>query len=268
MQESQIIMDDTTGFFVINLDRSPERWDSIQKQLSSIHVNPHRVAAIDGRGREVSEFPECNPKQFRLSHGNLPLPTEIACSLSHIKTLREFLASGYSTAVVLEDDAILADDFADAVAAALRHSDQWDLLLLYGNHSGFPAHLVDMTEKYSLCGLSFRQTGSVAYMINRPCAERLVASLVPIRVPIDHAFTHPSYHKLKMRACLPYPVPATAKGKSTIGGQNVKRERPQHWRLLSLVYRTKQEILRLAHYMFVDPIFFRALGDAMWRGKK
>lgn len=257
----------STSIYVINLDRSPERWASISEQLEAQGLTPHRIAAVDGKGRTLSDFPECDPNRYRRCHGALPRTTEIGCYLSHVKALRAFLESDDAIATIIEDDSVINDDFAEALHLLERNSAHWDMMLLYGNHRALPARLVEISEKYAICGLSFIQTGSVAYMINRACAKALLQNLLPIRLPYDHAFTHPAFHKLRMRACLPYPVSATRSSGSTID-YSVKQHKELRWRVPTLAYRTKQEIYRVLHYALVDRIFISSLRDAVFSGKR
>jgi len=255
------------GIFVVNLDRSPERWASISEQLEAQGLTPHRVAAVDGKGRSLADFPECDPKGYRLCHGALPRTTEIGCYLSHVKALRAFLESDCAIATIIEDDSVINDDFAEVLQLLEQNRAHWDMMLLYGNHRALPARLIEISEKYAICGLSFIQTGSVAYMINRACAKALLENLLPIRLPYDHAFAHPAFHKLRMRACLPYPVSATRSSGSTID-YSVKQKKQLRWRVPTLAYRTKREIHRVLHYTLVDRIFFSSLRDAVFPGKR
>jgi len=257
----------STGIYVVNLDRSPERWASISEQLEAQGLTPQRIAAVDGKGRSLSDFPECDPDRYRRCHGALPRTTEIGCYLSHVKAMRAFLESDYAIAAIIEDDSVINEDFAQALSLLEQNKAHWDMMLLYGNHRAFPARLVEISEKYAICGLSFMQTGSVAYMINRACAKALLENLLPIRLPYDHAYTHPSFHRLRMRACLPYPVSATRSSGSTID-YSVKQKKHLRWRIPTLAYRTKQEIRRVLHYAFVDRIFFSSIRDSVFSGKR
>jgi glycosyl transferase family 25 len=223
-------------------------------------LHGERVAAVDGKGRLIEDFPECKPEEFVRCHGSVPLATEIGAYLSHIKALQTFLNSGNRIGLILEDDASFAADFSDALKGILAHEADWDLMLLFGNHRGFPARLKRINEKYTICGLTFKQTGAVAYMVNRKSAEALLARLLPIRVPIDHAYTHPSYHPLRMRTCLPYPVPTTGSSGTTIGWKG-KRRLTLGRRLTVSAYRAKQEMLRLFHYTVRDPLLHLSIAD-------
>jgi len=242
---------------VINLDRSPQRWTSMESQLARLGLSATRVPAVDGRGMSPDDFAEFDPAGYAACHGREPVATEIACYMSHLAAMRQFLTSGSDCCVILEDDAVLAPDFAGVIAALARRPDEWDLMLLFGPHSGGPVRLSPLDETHWIVGQTFRQTGSSAYMINRACAERFVRSLVPMRVPYDHAFTLPWKHGLKMRACLPFPVPETLRDTSTIGW-NARKKPSLLKRLRVLAYRTRTETRRFLHFLFVDPVIVRS----------
>ena len=244
--------------FVINLDRSPERWDGLSARLHQLGLAAERVSATDGKGRLPAEFPEFDAAGYARCHGRTPMATEIGCYLSHVRVLEKFLAGDKEFAIVLEDDAILCDDFALAVSDLVAFRSEWDLILLFGVHGGGPVRLTKTATQHWISALTLRQTGSTAYMVKRACAAQLLKNLLPMRVPYDHAYTLPWIHGLRMRACLPYPVPAQQSGPSTIGWLERKRPAPLQ-RLRVLWYRTKTETSRVWHYLVKDPVIIRAL---------
>ena len=48
--------------FVINLDRSPDRWLSINKQLTKLGINAERISAFDGNTLTHDEIKKFNTK--------------------------------------------------------------------------------------------------------------------------------------------------------------------------------------------------------------
>src|SRR6218665_581721 len=116
------------GIFAINLDRSPDRWAEIERHFGGLPWPLQRIAAVDARN---------NPCAVLSVRGqSLPFPpdggawnghrnrifmlTEEACLAGHVLTWRQFLASDFEHALVLEDDAEPQSGFAEAVAELLR----------------------------------------------------------------------------------------------------------------------------------------------------
>jgi len=119
--------------FVINLDRSPARFASISQQLSRFNLPFERISALDGSIPEQLETARANysanlnKKNFRraLSNG------EIACFASHRRAWKLIANTTTGGGVVLEDDALLSDDFAEAIALLQTNAAEW------GAHSNF-----------------------------------------------------------------------------------------------------------------------------------
>jgi len=90
--------------YIINLKRSPERWQSIHNHLTALNIAHERVDAVDAR---LLKFPASSyNKQINNKVYFLPLKdAEVACYLSHVAALRQFVENESIThAVVLEDD--------------------------------------------------------------------------------------------------------------------------------------------------------------------
>ncbi len=251
--------DQTYAIYVINLDRSPQRWLHLQDDLSAQGLIAERVPAVDGKGKSWTEFPEFDPIGYARCHGREPMATEIGCYLSHVAVLRHFMASPHQHCVILEDDAQLGLSFAAQMADMIKNADAWDLLLLYGIHTGGPVVTRQTPAGNAIAALTMRQTGSTAYAINRACAKDLLANLIPMRVPYDHAYTLPWIHAHRMRACLPYPVPQTRPSPSTIGWTD--RKNPSFiTKMRVLWYRTQTETRRFCHYLMNDPAWLTRVG--------
>jgi GR25 family glycosyltransferase involved in LPS biosynthesis len=88
----------------INLDRSPDRKDYMEKILYNINIPSTRISAIDGREEPVREFIK--------PHVTSITDYEIACSLSHVKCINylyELETTTYNNGennyyIVCEDD--------------------------------------------------------------------------------------------------------------------------------------------------------------------
>lgn len=53
---------------------------------------------------------------------------EIACAMSHINVWRFFLSSSYKNILILEDDAILNDDFSELLDNLDSFPEGWDMI--------------------------------------------------------------------------------------------------------------------------------------------
>lgn len=92
--------------FLINLDRQPGRLRFMQQQLSALGVTPIRISAINGRDPN-ERLRSCAAFYAQLS------PGEVGCFESHRRLWQRIVDEGIPAAFVIEDDVILASDFAE-----------------------------------------------------------------------------------------------------------------------------------------------------------
>lgn len=98
--------------YVINLDRSPDRWEHMQKQLSTIgaqhtSLKIQRVVGVDGSKLTENEISFHQQSAFNLSKIACPRDlskAEIGCYLSHKKCWEKLINSSSDWILILEDD--------------------------------------------------------------------------------------------------------------------------------------------------------------------
>lgn len=204
--------------YVINLDRRPDRWATMEARLGALGIPHERVAAVDAETADPALFARAFPRAGplgRLGRGDM------ACTLSHFETMRRFLATDAARAMVLEDDALLGDDLAHL----LRYPGWWPeglplvkieaylhprLRLLLGPEIGRTG------TGRKLHPLLSRHTGSAGYLIDRAGAEALLAAEGRILVPIDHLLFNPTVSPLarRLRAHQVVPAPVMQTGEA------------------------------------------------------
>lgn len=97
---------------VINLDRSPDRWESISAEFQRMSITPERISGVDGK--ELSdEFIASNTPPLNSSlKSEFPRELtkgEIGCFLSHKKAWERLIESGERWACIVEDDVTFSD---------------------------------------------------------------------------------------------------------------------------------------------------------------
>ncbi len=95
--------------YVINLDRSADRWQRIHHNLSDLGVAHQRVDAIDAQAHSLDDSGYNATRN--MAEYFLPLKNaEVACYMSHLKALKQFLADpSVEYGLVLEDDVELLE---------------------------------------------------------------------------------------------------------------------------------------------------------------
>lgn len=104
---------------VINLVESHVRRASILADLSTLGYIVDLIPAIDGRKSAALDFAIYNDHRTQLRHGRRLNGGEVACYLSHIQALQNFVASGADIGLVLEDDMHLPADTKQKINALI-----------------------------------------------------------------------------------------------------------------------------------------------------
>lgn len=120
--------------YVINLDGSEARLASARDQLDCAGIAFERVAAFDGRGLRLDQFPGYDAKRALAYMGRPLRGGEIGCYLSHLEAARRFLATEKPFGLVFEDDVCLFPEAPEILDQLLnwigtRPSD-WDMINL------------------------------------------------------------------------------------------------------------------------------------------
>lgn len=110
---------------VINLDRSPERWEEFNRVNG--HLQLTRCSAVDGRNADPSTW-----KNHGLITRDILLtyaPNELACAMSHISLWKRGYSSG-ELITISEDDAIFHHAFQKMAQDVIdRAPPEWDMIV-------------------------------------------------------------------------------------------------------------------------------------------
>jgi glycosyl transferase family 25 len=249
---------------VINLDRSPHRLDSIRAQLDAAGIAFERLPALEGRALSPEQLALVDVPTYRRSHGKEPTAGEMGCYLSHLAAMRTFLASGHAHCLVLEDDAQVPPQAGAAMQSLVAQAAHWDMAMLYGNHAAQAVTTAELGSGQRLVGFFGKQTGAVAYALNRPAAQAYVQHLMPMRLPIDHAFGEAWHWGLRIRGVNPFPIGCHHELGSDIG--KTGRKFPWYRRLGAYRLRLASDLRRIGYHLLRDPIWLEAVLHR-WRGR-
>ena len=171
--------------YVINLERSTDRWQYIHKHLSDLGLVHQRVDAID------AQLHNLNNSGYDLVRNKneyfAPLKgTEIACYLSHIKALKIFLSNPSAEyALILEDDVELLETPESLVA--LSHwlgSNEGGVLKLYSKRNTFGRTLGYVSNTAIIKPWRI-PLGFQAQLWNRLAVEEFINKSESLYQPID-----------------------------------------------------------------------------------
>ena len=214
---------------ILNLDRRSDRLEALRAQSGMQRLRCERVQAVDGASSsweglapvltptalEDARWAELHrvPTLCRATESFSPYHTRAsaACAATHKKAWERLEASSCDVALILEDDARVAPDLADAVQQVLGALEQhpfWKVCHL-GTHEGGiklkgankRAALADELEQGEV------RTGLAGYLVRRSDVRELLDGVFPLDEQLDvalsqHSFGHGARYELSSRAQL------------------------------------------------------------------
>jgi GR25 family glycosyltransferase involved in LPS biosynthesis len=153
--------------YIINLDRSPERWEKMKSQC--INLNCIRINAIDGKNLDDMKYNDIMKKTKMKKN-------TIACFLSHLKCLNKFVKSNDEYVVILEDDVDIEKNFTKKINNLLKEiqdkNENFDIIFLGGTRV--------CGKKFSKSLLKIRQinkdcnAGTFGYLLSKKGAQKIL----------------------------------------------------------------------------------------------
>lgn len=193
--------------YVINLDRRPDRLAFFREQAAARGFAFERIVAVDGTDPALAARAAGLAAGFREKTIG---PLQLACFESHRKAWRALLDSEDDTALVMEDDLVVSDDFATLLA------DDWfpedaDLVRLEAwlKISRFDRKPVARVNGRDLLRMHGTLMGAGAYLISRRTARILIDASERISVPVDQFMFNedaPLFRQLVIYQMIPAPA--------------------------------------------------------------
>ncbi|MDP3861768.1 MAG: glycosyltransferase family 25 protein [Phaeovulum sp.] len=202
--EAQGLFDDCLAVWLINLPRAIARRETMQGQLDATGITYSIIDGVDGNAEAAGIAQHVDEAAFMRNTGRRILWGGIGCYLSHLQVWRAFLATDKPVALVIEDDAVLHDDFCEAVTLALQVLPLWDILKLSRGMAALPIRQ-GFVGRYALNAYLGPTTGTSAYLINRATAEQLLQKMLPITRPTDHELGRFFAHDFRLLGMEPFP---------------------------------------------------------------
>jgi GR25 family glycosyltransferase involved in LPS biosynthesis len=203
------------GIYVINLDRFPDRWATIQADFADLPWPIERVAALDAasdpdtvlaqRDQSITIPPDgigYSRLRFRVY-----LLVQEATINSHLIALRRFLSSDHAFALILEDDAKPVRNAAEEIAMILSSGAEFDILKLEGIRHNC-RRLAIIEQRIGASAALVRplrpSSGSAAYMVSREGARRMLANIGGLFVTTDDYLNNPGLNGCRILHLSPW----------------------------------------------------------------
>jgi len=207
--------------YVISLpERKAEFLDRLARDLAMQGLEAHHEEGIKGKGLDLDGLPDGvtltpryrrffanNRLSFRKGETTKQYDGHLGCSITHLRIMRKAVRP----TLVLEDDAILTDGFAQKLATMLRRVEErdanWDMLLLgmccQYNHSPY-CKLNDSSKVINGIARIQYFFGGWAYIVNPRSAAKIVAALTPLPWHFDLSCADMARNdQLRVYACIP-----------------------------------------------------------------
>jgi GR25 family glycosyltransferase involved in LPS biosynthesis len=203
----------------INLDRSPDRRESMEKMFKDSvfdGIPQKRISGVDGKKDNIYEMIEV--KEYSAND------SEYGCLLSHLNAIKEFNESNYEIALILEDDCTLElkKYWKKSIKQIIQNApSDWEIIMLSyylpDNHPFNKWENDDYTSNIPYSTLS--------YIINKKGATKLITDCNNLSCYKDNYYLlnsnseHKSDHyifKNTITYCYKYPLFIYGDGESTI----------------------------------------------------
>jgi len=260
--KDQSSLNENFELYVINLDRSKERWAKINDHLTGYGLLAQRISAVDAKALPFETLQKHYNSEMNRTDFFIGLkPAEIGCFLSHRKALKAFLNnSNKPFAIILEDD-------VEFVTHPQTLCEQW-LEILNVNSPVmlklFKRRLISGKIEWSCVTTTERNSyldkvvhaklvplGTQGQVVNRAGAANLLTAFEKFSMPVDVAYQHWWHHGVKVLVVTPNQLNEISQsvGGTNIGGAQdmllkikVKRELGRSW------FRLKLKIVSAWHY--------------------
>lgn len=241
---------DQIPVYVINLERSRDRWERLQENAAMLAINLRRIEAVEGKLLQPDELQDFDEEGFRRCHGKIAMPAEIGCYFSHIRALEVIAKAPEPFAVLVEDDVVLPPNFQSCVEK-LTHLTGWDVIKLVNHRTAAFRPFLKIDDDIAIGRCVHGPLGSsAAYVVTREGAARLLAAIRPMRVPYDVALERGwagNYEIFTTDKPLvgfsEVAISTIAQGRSAYA----KRRLPPYKRLTTLFFRTTDYISRIIY---------------------
>lgn len=214
--------------------------DLAHLDLAPLDLDCIFIDAVDGRAMSEAERAALLNPQRRHWLPREISPGALGCSLSHIASWRQFLASDAECALILEDDAEFLAGAGPVIAQLAKQADRFDIITLSVCKPKPCHHLADLPEAHYLAAVRYNQLGTAAYLISRHAAHKALARATPIIFEIDLYINRWWQHGISNLLVQP-PIAREDGRDSTIG----YKQQPPRWSDDNIWLRLRRRYLRI-----------------------
>jgi|JYMV01.1.fsa_nt_gi GR25 family glycosyltransferase involved in LPS biosynthesis len=238
--------------YIINLDRSPERLEYVQRQFSIHNINFNRISALDGAKLPKDELSIYKGEsKHSLSHYASLSNGEIGCGLSQKKAWGIASESNHRATVVLEDDVEISDEFSSIIQTLYENMDENIVIDLKGKKGFFELERIHLPNGINLIHYSTPPLGTQGAIFGKNAATNLLNKVTGFEAPIDNLMQRIYNHKVEIwsldQGCISHETEAS-------GGASIIRKSGVFKKLFNEVarpfWRANVKIRNLIYHKF------------------
>lgn len=239
--------------FVINLDRSFDRFEQISTQLKNIGLEFERISAIDGNSQTDEFLEKYYSKELNRKKYYVPMSkAEIGCYISHLKACERIVKENLEYGIVLEDDIIL-EPYFELIPDVINSIDKkWNFIKLISSLNKkiiekTPIDLgvfYDSPYEFELVKWKKPPFGMLAYAISREGAAEILKKRSVFYRPIDVDLQFAWETGLDVMGLIPQ-LGRHSDMESVIGNGKRDLKSNRHYPLAKFVYKIKYLILSI-----------------------
>jgi len=170
--------------WVLNLERSIERRTFMEEQLSRLNLEYEIIAAVDGLKLTSDELSRYSKKDaMRCSESELN-PGQIGCVLSHARMWQRIVDENLTRVLILEDDALIGEMLLRILDNLAKLPPDWEYINFVTDVGKIPFG-DPVCDIHRVCNFAYYPNGTVAYLINKSGAQKLLKEVYPIRWTAD-----------------------------------------------------------------------------------
>lgn len=239
--------------YYINLDRSKDRREFMEKQFNALGVPLVRIDAVDGKKLDDDVINKARSEQNMFAHFGKMHYGEIGCFNSFIKSFEIISNQKEDFAILFEDDALIDESFFVDLPNILNLVNTKDVIDITGRKGFYQIEENDLIRKFVTPPVR-----NTAQIIGKEAGKNLFKSLQKYYAPIDVVKQDIYKHKVNLYSTNKSYVShndynisgTTAQNKKVPKIKKIFRElmRP-FWQLISLfVFKIKRFVLNYLFY--------------------
>mgnify|MGYP000383281001 CR=1 FL=1 len=231
----------TYKFYYINLYKSKDRRDFMENQFKELNIPITRISAVYGKEMDRDLIQKEKQKHNILAHFPFPNDGEIGICLTHFK-LWEFLShQPEDFSIVLEDDALIQNDFFNDLEQLLSKINSNDFLDISGKKGFYPLEKDQFITKFLMPPVLM-----IGQIIGKNAAKKLSNNLSDYYAPIDVMKQDVYKHKVPLYSTNKQYVISVDK---KIGGSTIQQNNMIVWKkVIREIIRPFWQIIALITY--------------------